>query len=248
MIDIKDLTVSFKAHPALHHITVNIGTQSTCAILGPNGAGKSTLLKTIMGLIQPQHGNIKIDLPLHNIAYLPQQADIDRQIPLNVAEFILMGGYPKTGLWRKIPLHFKSQLVEALAQVGLEGFESRSIHTLSNGQFQRVLFARVLLQDATLILLDEPFSAVDSKTTQDLCALIPKWQAEGKTVVAVLHNFQQAQQYFDQSLLLARELIAYGHTTAVLCEHNLKQAYQTALFWQDGAAWCIQHDNKDSTS
>ncbi len=112
----------------------------------------------------------------------------------------------------------------ALQTVGLQGFDQHPVGTLSSGQLQRVLFARLLVQDAPLVLLDEPFSAVDSTTTAALLALVLQWHAEGRTVVAVLHDEAQVRTHFPQTLLLARECIAWGPTPQVLSDANLQRA------------------------
>jgi len=112
------------------------------------------------------------------------------------------------------------------------------VGSLSSGQFQRVLFARLLMQDAELILLDEPFNAMDSRTTAALLDLIHQWQAEGRTVVAVLHDDAQVRAHFNHTVLLARELVAWGPTAQVLTEPNLQRARALAEAWDDEAEIC----------
>jgi len=126
----------------------------------------------------------------------------------------------------------------AIQTVGLQGFEARPVGTLSSGQFQRVLFARLILQDAQLILLDEPFTALDSRTTTALLALMHQWHQEGRTVVAVLHDDAQALAHFDRTLLLARELVAWGPTADVLTDAHLQRARALAEAWDDQAEVC----------
>jgi zinc/manganese transport system ATP-binding protein len=109
---------------------------------------------------------------------------------------------------------------------------------LSSGQFQRVLFARLLVQDAHLIVLDEPFTAIDARTTQDLLRLVRTWHGEGRTVIAVLHDLDQVREHFPDTLLLARESIAWGATAQVLCSENLRQARNMAEFWSADAERC----------
>jgi zinc/manganese transport system ATP-binding protein len=126
----------------------------------------------------------------------------------------------------------------ALEAVGLQGFERRPVGTLSSGQLQRALFARLLVQDADLILLDEPFNAVDSKTTAGLLTLVQQWHRQGRTVIAVLHDDAQVREHFPQTLLLARECIAWGATAEVLTEANLQRARAMAEAWDETAAIC----------
>jgi zinc/manganese transport system ATP-binding protein len=127
-----------------------------------------------------------------------------------------------------------------LQAVGLGGFESRWLSELSAGQVQRTLFARVLLQDADLILLDEPFNAIDARTTADLLLLLQRWRQEARTVIAVLHDIEQVREHFDETLLLAREPIAWGPTAEVLRAEHLFKARQMAEAWDDRAPPCAQ--------
>ena len=120
----------------------------------------------------------------------------------------------------------------------MSGFERRPIDTLSVGQFQRVLFARVLLQDADLVLLDEPFAAIDSKTVADLMVVIRRWRAEQRTVVVVLHDLEQVRRDFPSALLLARELVDAGPTARVLSADNLLRARAMAEAWDEHADAC----------
>ena len=110
--------------------------------------------------------------------------------------------------------------------------------SLSSGQFQRVLFARMLVQEADLILLDEPFNAIDSRTTEALLQIVAQWHAQGRTVVAVLHDDNQVRAYFPQTLMLARELVAWGETSQVLTVANLQRARALAEAWDDRAEIC----------
>ena len=173
VFSLNDLTLGYESHPAVHHITGNFLLGSMTAIVGPNGAGKTTLLKGLMGLIKPLDGQINYHKVLPTeIAYLPQQADIDRSFPISVMETVLIGHWKKIGLFRAVTNEMKIEAEIALEAVGLIGFENRVIESLSAGQFQRVLFARMLLQDAQIILLDEPFTAIDAKTTTDLLKVV----------------------------------------------------------------------------
>lgn len=231
-----DVTVSYDRHPAVHHVSAEIPAAEMTAIIGPNGAGKSTLLKAMMGLIPHVEG--RIERGARRIAYLPQQAEIDRSFPISVFDTVLLGGWTRFGGFgaaAAVDLHDARHAMEA---VGLAGFEQRSIATLSVGQFQRVLFARLLLQDADLVLLDEPFAAIDAKTVVDLMAVIRRWRDEKRTVVAVLHDFDLVRRDFSNSLLLARELVAAGPTQQVLSTENLRRARAMAEAWDEHASAC----------
>jgi zinc/manganese transport system ATP-binding protein len=231
-----DLTVSYDRHPAVHHVSVEIPAAEMTAIVGPNGAGKSTLLKALLGLAPHIEG--RIESTAKRIAYLPQQAEIDRSFPISVFDTVLLGRWARFGGFGAATSDDIHEARHALAAVGLAGFERRPIDTLSVGQFQRVLFARLLLQDADLVLLDEPFAAIDSKTTADLMQVIERWRAEKRTVVAVLHDLDQVRRDFPNTLLLARELVDAGPTARVLSAENLLRARAMAEAWDDQAHAC----------
>jgi zinc/manganese transport system ATP-binding protein len=234
-----DLTLGYDRHPAVHHITGEVGRRALLAIVGPNGAGKSTLLKGIVGEIKPLSGSLSRDgLKKADIAYLPQQIDVDRSFPISVFDCVAMGLWREVGAWRGVNGHRKEEVDGALATVGLQGLGHRPVGALSGGQFQRVLFARLLLQDAALILLDEPFRAVDTKTVADLIALILRWHAEGRTVLAALHDLEQVRAYFPTSLLLAREVVAWGETGQVLTPANLAKSRHLVEAFDEHADVC----------
>ena len=218
-----DVTLGYGRRPAVHHLAGEIPAGSLTAVVGPNGAGKSTLLKGIVGTLAPLSGAIHRP-GARRLAYLPQAAEIDRSFPLAVYDLVAMGLWSRAGLFGGIGTKDRHRIEEALAAVGLGGFERRPIGTLSGGQMQRALFARLLLQDADLILLDEPFTAIDAKTSADLLALVRRWHDEARTVVAVLHDLDVVKRTFPQTLLIAREPVAWGDTAAVLNPENLLKA------------------------
>jgi zinc/manganese transport system ATP-binding protein len=238
VVTLDNLTVSYRQHPALHHISGQFAKGSLTAVVGPNGSGKSTLLKSIMGLLPLAGGQMAVTAPRRRMAYLPQVAEIDRSFPMAVQDCVLLGFWPGFGAWSGVTDVQSAQVLTALQAVGLEGFESRPLNSLSSGQFQRVLFARLLVQDAQLILLDEPFSAMDSKTTAALLGLIAQWHTQGRTVIAVLHDDTQVRTHFPQTLLLAREMVAWGATDQVMTVAHLRQARALAEAWDDDAEFC----------
>ncbi|WP_050465621.1 metal ABC transporter ATP-binding protein [Herbaspirillum autotrophicum] len=237
-IALENLTVSYRRHPALHHINGSFARGSLTAVVGPNGAGKSTLLKSMLGLVRCNSGRVINHTDTKRIAYLPQQAEIDRSFPIAVLDCVLLGYWQRSGLLGGINADMVERARQALAAVGLDGFARRPIASLSVGQFQRVLFARILLQDAELIMLDEPFSAIDTRTTNDLLRIIATWHGEQRTVIAVLHDYEQVRRAFPQTLLLARNVVAWGDTEQVLCHDNLHRARAMAEAVDDHAPLC----------
>ncbi len=235
-IRVEDLTVAYERVPAVHHLSGSFAPGSLTAVVGPNGAGKSTLLKAIAGLIPPSEGRIDTGAATRGgIAYLPQLAEIDRSFPIDVIDAVSLGLWREAGLFRAITATHIARAREALAAVGLDGFERRHVGSLSAGQLQRALFARLMLQDAGIVLLDEPFAAVDERTSADLMALVARWHGEGRTVIAVLHDLERVRGAFPETLLLAREAIAWGATDDVLTPENLRRARYISDGWSDAA-------------
>lgn len=233
-----DLTLGYDRHPAVHHLDLDLRPGSLTAVVGPNGAGKSTLLKAVTGEIRPLSGRIEIGAA--RIAYLPQLSEVDRSFPISVESFVAMGLWHRTGAFGRIAGISRQRVTEALAAVGLNGFGRRPIAALSGGQMQRVMFARLLLQDAELILLDEPFTALDARTAAELLDVVKRWHGEGRTVLAVLHDMETVRQHFPDTLLLAREKIAHGTTAQVLTAENLFRARQMSEAFDDQAQICAR--------
>jgi zinc/manganese transport system ATP-binding protein len=235
-LSISDLTVAYDRVPAVHHLTGRFEPGSLTAIVGPNGAGKSTLLKSIAGLVPPSEGRITLEGGGRDrIAYLPQLAEIDRSFPISVFDVVSLGLWREAGLFRALTRANERRARAAIAAVGLDGFERKQVGTLSAGQLQRALFARLMLQDAGLVLLDEPFAAVDERTAGDLLSLVAEWHREGRTIIAVLHDIERVREAFPDTLLIAREPVAWGPTQEVLTPDNLRRARYISDSWTSAA-------------
>ena len=240
ILELDDVTIAYDRHPVVHHISGAFLQGSLTALVGPNGAGKSTLLKAIAGLLPVTAGAIRFSIDRHAVAYLPQVVDVDRSFPLRVIDVVDFGHWRKVGALRRLDAQDRAASVAAIAAVGLAGLENQPIGQLSVGQFQRVLFARLMVQEAAVILLDEPFNAIDQKTTADLMQVVRSWQNEGRTVIAALHDLEQVKREFPDALLMAREVVAWGPAHQVLAEHNLARARELAASWSDPAAVCAR--------
>jgi zinc/manganese transport system ATP-binding protein len=236
-VTFSDLTLGYGGHPAVHHLSGTIRRGSLTAVVGANGSGKSTLMKGIVGMLRPLTGHCTVT-PDMRVAYLPQQSEVDRSFPARVIDLVSMGLWSRRGLLGRHRDSDRQQVSTALMAVGLDGFDNRPIDTLSGGQMQRALFARVLVQDADLILLDEPFNAIDARTVTDLVALIKRWQGEERTVMVVVHDLDLVREHFSEALLLARQPVAWGDARAVLVPENMLKARQFNEAWDDSAIWC----------
>lgn len=220
-----DVALGYDGRPCVRHVSGRVAHGEMLAIVGPNGGGKSTLLKGLAGLMKPLSGAIRHQgLHRPDIAYLPQLADVDRSFPISVLDLVAAGAWRAMGAWGGFGGGKRVAALRALAAVGLTGFENRSIGALSGGQMQRALFARLILQDARLLLLDEPFAAVDHDTMTDLLRLIGDWRAEGRTVIAVLHDLDMVRSQFPRTLLLAGAPVAWGATGDALGQEHLLSA------------------------
>ncbi len=237
-IIIDNLTVSYQKHPAIHHIHTVFRENESCAIFGPNGAGKSTLLKACMQLVRKDTGLVVWEnLTRQDIAYLPQQSELDTSLPITVYELVAMGLWYETGALGGVNQKQRQRIEAALVQVDMAEFGRRNISALSSGQLQRVLFARMLVQNARFLLLDEPFNAIDAATTNALLEVLSDVRKEGRAVIAVLHDKEQVLQAFPRTLLLAKEVIADGKTEEVLTPENLQKALAQSHAGSDNR-WC----------
>lgn len=237
-IVLDNITVSYQQRPAVHHVHARFDEGTSWAIVGPNGAGKSTLLKAVMRLLPCDTGQVLWQgLVRRDLAWLPQQANVDRSLPMTVFELAALGLWHEIGLFGRLSRTQTQRIWQALDRVGMAALAKQQIGALSGGQFQRVLFARMLVQDARFLLLDEPFNAVDARTTDALLALLHECVQTGRGVIAVLHNRAQAHSHFAHTLLLSRELVACGATADVLTAANLARADDGASSAQDDA-WC----------
>ena len=224
-IDVRNVQVRHGRNVALEGINGCFSAGSLTAVVGPNGAGKSTLLNVLSGLTRPDRGEVVcMARRRHRVAYLQQQAALDRDFPVTVAELVGLGLWRSFGAFRAPPAIVAHRVVEAVGAVGLLDQIHRRIAELSAGQMQRAFFARLLLLDAEVMLLDEPFAAVDARTKDVLLALLARWHSEGRTIVAVMHEFDQVRAHFPSALLLARTPVAWGDTVAVLTDDNLAKA------------------------
>jgi zinc/manganese transport system ATP-binding protein len=210
-----DVTVRYGRRVAVDAVSGEFVSGSLTAVVGANGTGKSTLLAAIAGVVRLARG-VVVCAARQRLAYLPQIASIDRDYPLTVSELITLGGWQEFGAFRSPGTALRERAAVVADTVGLAGRLRRPIGEISVGELQRALFARLILQDAAVILLDEPFAAVDTQTVAVLLDHVMRWHQEGRTVIAVLHDLDLVQAHFPSTLVLARRCVAWGKTEMAL--------------------------------
>ncbi|OIQ28698.1 MAG: manganese ABC transporter ATP-binding protein [Crocinitomix sp. MedPE-SWsnd] len=229
-VEVHNLTVSYDGGPVLWDIDFELPQGQIIGIIGPNGSGKTTLLKSIMGLVEPSSGFVKIydknlDDVRERVAYVPQRESVDWDFPASVFDVVMMGRYRKKNLLKRTNKADVEIVNQSIEKVGLTEFKNRQISQLSGGQQQRVFIARALAQKADLYLMDEPFVGVDAATESSILALLQEMKADGKTVLIIHHDLQTVSEYFDYLVLLNTRLIAKGNLQEVLTKENLSNAY-----------------------
>ncbi|WP_323012085.1 ABC transporter ATP-binding protein [Castellaniella sp.] len=224
-IELRQVWLGWHDRIALRDVSGHFTQGSLTALVGPNGAGKSTLLKSLEGRLSPLRGQVCIRPDLaRSLVCLPQSAELDLSFPISTFDLVALGAWHHLGAWRGMDAAGLEAVEAALEAVGLAGFGRQPVDTLSGGQLQRALFARLMLRDAQVILLDEPFAAVDRATTDDLLALLHAWHGQGRTIVAVLHDLDMVRQHFPEALLLGGQVVDWGPTDRVLSPANLHLA------------------------
>ncbi|MYL72451.1 ATP-binding cassette domain-containing protein [Halobacillus litoralis] len=230
-LSIKDLHVSYYGNEAVKEVSLTVNPGNLVGIIGPNGAGKSTFLKAMLNLIPRDKGEIRIlgktvKEVRKKIAYVPQRNDIDWDFPITVLDAVLIGTYPNLKLFKRPKKKDKEWAMECLGRVGMEDFSKRQIGELSGGQQQRVFLARALAQKAELFFLDEPFVGVDASSEETIVRILKELCSQGKTVIVVHHDLSKANDYFNQLILLNKELIGFGSVQEVFQTEIIEKAYQ----------------------
>lgn len=246
IIEVENLTVHYDKTPVLWQVNVSIPEQKLIAIVGPNGAGKSTFLKTLLGLKKSIAGSVRFwglpyDKVRKKVAYVPQRISVDWNFPINVLDVVLMGRFGKLGFLKWIKPSDREVAKEALDQVGMFSFAKRQISQLSGGQQQRVFFARALVQDAEVYLMDEPFAGIDMATEKTLMEMLISLKKKGKTLLVVHHDLATVKEYFDWVILLNTCLIASGPMDEIFNEVNIHRAYGTSAYLLDEAKRLTQN-------
>jgi manganese/iron transport system ATP-binding protein len=238
-LQLEHVSVSFGGRLVLEDISCQVEHGDQVAIVGPNGAGKSTLFKALVGLVSLHSGQILIHgYPLGHhrdcVAYLPQREEVDWRFPVTVRDVVMMGRFRRMG-WLRSPRPVDREAVElAMAQLDIASLANRPIGELSGGQQQRAFLARALAQEPHLLLLDEPFTGVDSPTQEATLALLDGLRGRGVTVLVSTHDLSLAADRFSQVLLLNRRLVAFGPPAEVFQASFIRQAFGGQLLFLEG--------------
>ncbi|GKQ42413.1 manganese transporter [Companilactobacillus sp. RD055328] len=234
MLEVKNLTVAYDDTPVFTDVAVKFDAGKITGIIGPNGAGKSTMIKAMLGLIKSQEGTILYnERPLKEfqkkVAYVEQRKDLDLNFPINVFDLVMTGTYGKLGLFKSPGTEEKKQSKDALKKVDLEEFENRQIGNLSGGQLQRVFVARAMVQEADIIILDEPFVGIDLQSETAIMKIMKQWRDAGKTIIVIHHDLNKVSQYFDDLVVLNHGIVDYGPTNEVYSAKNIEKAFSSDL-------------------
>ncbi|GAA0785731.1 metal ABC transporter ATP-binding protein [Roseibium denhamense] len=238
VLEIRNLALGYPGLTLFKHLSVDIHAGTTLAVIGANGSGKSTFVKMLLGLMDPLAGRLTWPSGRPDeIGYLAQLTEFDRRFPIRVRDLAAMGAWRGFGLWSGLGRAGRDRVAAALDEAGILDLADRSLHTLSGGQLQRTLFARVILQDAPLILLDEPFAAVDQSTEAHLLSIIKRWREEGRAVVLVVHDLSSVLDHCSHALLLGGGTATHGPVDEVLTPDRLvSQGYLS----ESQAAWMFR--------
>ncbi|GEM48756.1 metal ABC transporter ATP-binding protein [Deinococcus cellulosilyticus] len=233
-IEVQNVSIVYpNGHHALVNANLKLRSGTICGLIGMNGSGKSTLFKSIMGLLKPYSGDIRINgHPIRDaqkqgvVAYVPQSEDVDWNFPVTVWDVVMMGRYGRMGLLRTPSRKDREMVQQALKRVNLLEFKDRQIGELSGGQKKRVFVARALAQEATVLLLDEPFSGVDATTEELITGLLKDLKALGHTILISTHHLESIEAFCDEVALIAHQTVfAHGRTTEVFTPENIAQVF-----------------------
>lgn len=230
MINLRNIEIGYAQHALTPPINGCFVAGSLTAVIGANGCGKSTLLKTLAGLQPTVAGQVIFaGGRAPQMAYLPQQTELDNHFPITVQDVAAMGCWPQSGLFGGINYQSRQRIQQALESVGMQNLARMPVGVLSGGQLQRVLFARLLVQQAPLILLDEPFTGIDNQTVEQLLKVIHQLHDEGRTIIAVLHDMAMVANDFPQALWLTPQEYCWQSSEQVLAQWHHTRSSPSAL-------------------
>jgi len=232
MLKVNGLSVSYSKNLALKNVSFNLKKGVIFGILGPNGSGKSTLLKAILNIVPREKGSVmweEIEIR-KDIAYVPQLSEYDWDFPISVFELVLNALVTPYNFWKLDSNLNRSKVMEVLNQFGLESLANNPISDLSGGQKQRLLLARAFICEPKILILDEPFNAIDHISEKSIVQILRSFSTQGNTVLMVHHNLNSVKEYFDEILLLNKSVVAFGKVDTVFKKKNLEKLYGDNFF------------------
>ncbi|MEV0340639.1 metal ABC transporter ATP-binding protein [Nocardia sp. NPDC050713] len=239
-IEIRDVTVHYGEVLALDGVDLSLRSGRVCGLIGMNGSGKSTLFKTIMGLVRPDRGTVRIDgtdpagaRRAGALGYVPQSEAVDWSFPLSVRDVVMTGRYGHMGFTRRPRRADREAVAHALERVELTDLADRQIGQLSGGQRKRAFVARGIAQGATILLLDEPFAGVDKRSEATITTLLRELAVDGATILISTHDLHALPDLADESVLLMRKVLAHGDTHEVLRPEKLALAFGLDVLERD---------------
>jgi manganese/zinc/iron transport system ATP- binding protein len=229
-LEVSGLTVAYDDEPVVEGVSFAVMPGRLVGVVGPNGAGKTTMLRAILGSLDRISGTVRImgdagPKAVHQVTYVPQRASIDWDFPITVYEVVMQGRFGQLGLFRRPGSADHGAVKTALEKVGMLQYRDRQVGELSGGQRQRVFLARALAQGGDLYVMDEPFQGVDAATESAIVDVLRSIRADGGSVVVVHHDLSTVSEYFDDVVVLNRELVAFGPTDTTFTPENLRVAY-----------------------
>lgn len=233
-LEVNNLTVSYSNKVALKDVNFSIERGKLVGIIGPNGSGKSSLMKSVLNLTAKDSGEIKINGEVieknrENIAYIPQRTNIDWDFPILVKDTVLLGTFPKLGLFKRPKEKEKKLAADALKKVGMQDFADKQIGELSGGQQQRVFLARSLAQNADIFFMDEPFVGIDINSEEIIINILKELRDQGKTLFVIHHDLTKVEDYFDELILVNKELVAAGAVSDVFTPELMERTFNAPL-------------------
>ncbi|USD67467.1 metal ABC transporter ATP-binding protein [Vibrio sp. SCSIO 43136] len=236
-LEINDVSVVYRnGVTAIEQVNVALEAGTICALVGINGGGKSTLFKSIMGLVEPRSGSIRVNnvaikqaLKCNMVAYVPQSEDIDWDFPILVEEVVMQGRFGFMGFFKRPSGEDRQLVLQAMQRLGIAHLAKRQIGELSGGQKKRVFLARALAQQSKIILLDEPFTGVDFTTESAIMALLQELKSQGHLILVSTHNLGSVPDFCNEVIFINRTVVASGPVDTTFTQSNLAKTFGGVL-------------------